>query len=112
MASAPIPNTATLAPETSDANHDRRLLGRWLGEVVQEQLGQATLDLIEHVGQAAVRFRRSEGRPDDAKDMAAARAELAATLNGLSVDDMLHVARAFSYFLQLANIAEDEHERR
>ncbi len=95
-----------------DARHDRRLLGRLLGEVVQEQLGQTTLDLIEHVRQTAVRFRRAEFRPEDAAEMAAARSELAATLNGLSVDDTLYVVRAFSYFLQLVNIAEDGHERR
>ena len=94
------------------AREDRRLLGRLLGEVVQEQLGAATFELIEHVRQTAVRFRRAEVEPEAATDMAGASAELAATLNGLSVDDTLHVARAFSYFLQLVNIAEDGHERR
>ena len=56
-----------------DTRHDRRLLGRLLGEVVQEQLGQTTLDLIEHVRQTAVRFRRAEFRPEDASEKAAAR---------------------------------------
>jgi len=95
-----------------DARHDRRLLGRLLGEVVQEQLGQATLDLVEQVRQTAVRFRRAEATPAEAADMVDAAAELAAILNGLSVDDALHVVRAFSYFLQLVNIAEDGYERR
>ncbi len=80
--------------------------------MVQEQLGQATLDLIEHVRRTAIRFRRSEARVEDAVDMMKAAAELAAILDGLSVDDTLHVVRAFSCFLQLANIAEDGDEPR
>jgi len=106
------PVAATHPSVAADARLDRRLLGRLLGEVVQEQLGQATLDLIEHVRRTAVRFRRSDARPEDAADIADAAAELAATLDGLSVDDSLHVVRAFSYFLQLVNIAEDGDERR
>ncbi|MGE5769308.1 MAG: phosphoenolpyruvate carboxylase, partial [Betaproteobacteria bacterium] len=62
-------------------------------------------DVVERVRQTAVRFAR-EGDP-------AARAELAALLDPLSRDTTQVVVRAFSYFLQLANMAEDEpHIRR
>lgn len=74
-----------------DARHERRLLGRLLGEVVREQHGEATLELIEQVRRTAVRFRRAELAPGNAADMASARAELAATLNASSVDDTLQI---------------------
>lgn len=83
---------------------DIRLLGRMLGDVVREQEGSRMFELIENVRQLCVRFRR-----DDDLD---ARAELAKLLNGLSDDDTIIVVRAFSYFLHLANIAEDQHHIR
>lgn len=83
---------------------DIRLLGRLLGDTVREQEGQAIFDLVERIRQTAVRFAR-EG--DDR-----VRTELTGLLNGLSKDETMSVIRAFSYFLQLANIAEDQHHIR
>jgi phosphoenolpyruvate carboxylase len=42
-------------------------------------------------------------------DLEAARHELEATLNNLSHGQSIQIIRAFSYFSQLANIAEDQH---
>ena len=84
--------------------NDIRLLGRILGDTVREQEGEAVFDIIERVRQTAVRFAR-DGDP-------AARAELAGLLDPLPRDTTQAVVRAFSYFLQLANIAEDEHHIR
>ncbi|HQU79577.1 MAG TPA: phosphoenolpyruvate carboxylase [Azonexus sp.] len=83
---------------------DIRLLGRVLGDTVREQEGEAAFDIVERVRQTAVRFAR-DGDPT-------ARAELAALLDPLSGDTTQAVVRAFSYFLQLTNIAEDEHHIR
>ncbi|MBS1145676.1 MAG: phosphoenolpyruvate carboxylase [Proteobacteria bacterium] len=83
---------------------DIRLLGRILGDTVREQEGDSVFDIVERVRQTAVRFAR-DGDP-------AARAELAALLDPLPRDTTQAVVRAFSYFLQLANIAEDEHHIR
>ncbi len=83
---------------------DIRLLGRLLGDTVREQEGDAVFALVERVRQTAVRFAR-DGAP-------AARAELAALLDPLPRDTTQAVVRAFSYFLQLANIAEDQHHIR
>ena len=83
---------------------DIRLLGRILGDTVREQEGDAVFDIVEHVRQTAVRFAR-DGDP-------AARTELADLLDPLPRDTTQAVVRAFSYFLQLANIAEDEHHIR
>jgi phosphoenolpyruvate carboxylase len=84
--------------------NDIRLIGRLLGDTVREQEGDAVFELIERVRQTAVSFARN-GDP-------AARAELAALLDPLPRDTTQAVVRAFSYFLQLANIAEDEHHIR
>ena len=83
---------------------DIRLLGRILGDTLREQEGTATFDLIENVRRAAVRFRKSQDERD--------RAALEQILDGLSPGDTLEVVRAFSYFSQLANIAEDLHHNR
>ena len=96
--------------DTSDSNKneplwtDIRLLGRILGDTVREHEGDAVFNIVEQVRQTAVRFAR-EGDP-------ATRAELAALLDPLPRDTTQAVVRAFSYFLQLANIAEDEHHVR
>ena len=42
---------------------DRRLLGRLLGDVISEQVGEATREQIEAIRQTAVRFRRAESDP-------------------------------------------------
>ena len=81
---------------------DIRLLGRVLGDTIREQEGEEVFAIVERVRQTAVRFAR-DGDPG-------ARAELAALLDPLSRDTAQAVVRAFSYFLQLANIAEDEHQ--
>jgi len=83
---------------------DIRLLGRMLGDTVRDQLGAASFELVERIRQHSVRFRRDE-------DLAARR-ELEATLDALSRDQTNAVARAFSYFSHLANIAEDQHHIR
>src|SRR4249920_3973536 len=85
------------SPET--LNDDVRLLGRTLGEVIADQAGTATLDLVESIRRAAV------GDADPAR--------LIDLLDPLPIGDALHVIRAFSYFAMLANIAEDtDHARR
>jgi len=81
-----------------------RLLGRLLGDTLREQEGEETFNLIESVRHTAVRFRRDGDQQ--------ARAELEAMLCGLSHDATVLVVRAFTYFSQLSNIAEDLHHIR
>ena len=83
---------------------DIRLLGRLLGDVVREQEGRATFDLVERIRRSAVRFRRTQA--------AEAGEDLQATLRSLSPLRAIRVIRAFSYFSQLANLAEDQHHIR
>lgn len=83
---------------------DIRLLGRLLGDTVREQEGEAVFAIVEQVRQTAVRFARDGDQ--------SARAELAAILDPLPRETTQAVVRAFTYFLQLANIAEDQHHTR
>lgn len=84
--------------------HDIRLLGRLLGEIIRDQEGEAVFAIVERVRQLSVRLHRER---DDS-----ARAELDALLGGLSPHEINLVIRAFSFFSQLANIAEDQHHVR
>jgi len=98
-------NTDSAADEP--LRDDRRLLGRLLGDVLRHQTGDAGFERVERIRQQAVRFRRASGA-----DLAPVHAELERLLNGLTRDETLDVVRAFSYFLQLSNIAEERDENR
>src|SRR6266550_891457 len=95
-------------PESVDKDQplreDIRLLGRLLGDTLREQQGDDAFNLVEQIRQTAVRFRR-DGRAE-------ARAELELIVSGLSHDATVSVVRAFTYFSQLSNIAEDLHHNR
>lgn len=73
------------------------VLGELLGTTIREQYGDAFLDKIERIRHGAKADRRSAQ---------AGPAQLSDRLNELSEDDLLPVARAFTQFLNLANIAE------
>src|SRR5215831_12646408 len=83
---------------------DIRLLGRILGDTVRSQEGEPVFAIVERIRRTSIRFHRDEDE--------AARHELEGTLNSLSHDQSIQIIRAFSYFSQLANIAEDQHHIR
>ncbi|MBK6869418.1 MAG: phosphoenolpyruvate carboxylase [Burkholderiales bacterium] len=103
-----LPGTLLRDPSEHDKEwplrEDIRLLGRILGDTLRQQEGEPLFERVEQVRRTAVRFAR-HGAPE-------ARAELAALLDPLTEEQAQVVVRAFSYFLQLANIAEDEHHVR
>lgn len=76
---------------------DVHLLGELLGNTIREQHGAEFLDKIERIRKAAKAGRR---------DSAAGTEQLSSSLDELSEDELLPVARAFNQFLNLANIAE------
>ncbi|MBA2701119.1 MAG: phosphoenolpyruvate carboxylase, partial [Chloroflexi bacterium] len=75
-----------------------RLLGALLGEVIEEQAGKATFQLVERLRRAAISLRR---RNDPAE-----RARLEAELEELDLGAMEAVVSAFSLYFQLVNLAE------
>ncbi len=76
------------------------VLGDMLGQTIKDDQGQACLDRIEDIRQLAKAARGGDRQRRD---------ELLETLTSLSDDELLPVARAFSQFLNLANIAEQYH---
>ncbi|MDQ8037904.1 MAG: phosphoenolpyruvate carboxylase [Pedobacter sp.] len=87
----------------SPLRDDVRLLGNLLGDTLREQEGQAFFDKIEHIRRLAKQAR--DGSVE-------ARAELTRVLSGLADEELLPVTRAFTQFLNLANIAEQYHRVR
>jgi phosphoenolpyruvate carboxylase len=83
---------------------DIRLLGRILGDVIREQEGVETYELVERIRKLSVAFRRDA-------DQEADRA-LKGLLKSLTGDQAVRVIRAFTYFSHLANLAEDRHHIR
>ncbi|MFD4840822.1 phosphoenolpyruvate carboxylase [Achromobacter sp. NPDC058515] len=96
--------TRTQSDSAEPLRHDIRLLGRLLGEVIEECEGKRVFDTIETLRRTAVKFRR-EGNDADSK-------LLEQRVKRLQGSDPNSVARAFSYFLHLANIAEDRDQNR
>jgi phosphoenolpyruvate carboxylase len=102
---------ATAEPQTSDPHsadphkplrQDVRLLGELLGDTLRERGGQTLFDTVEQVrnlAKAAHTGDRSLG-------------DLSRLLGALPVDAAIPLARAFTHFLNLANVAEQHHRIR
>jgi phosphoenolpyruvate carboxylase len=73
-------------------------LGRMFGEVIRRFAGVEAFSLVEAVRGLARRFSDGDG---------AAEEELSRLLAGLAAEELRIVIRAFSTFLELANLAED-----
>jgi phosphoenolpyruvate carboxylase len=96
---------AVIPPEKDlPLREDIRLLGRILGDTLRALEGSDSFNLIESVRSLSIRCHRD--------DDPAARIELQELLRALSSAQASQVVRAFSYFSQLANIAEDQHHIR
>jgi phosphoenolpyruvate carboxylase len=95
---------ASISSKDQPLRDDVRLLGRILGDTLREQEGEESYQLIENVRRAAVRFRKTRDERDGET--------LEQMLDALSPSETLAVVRAFSYFSQLSNIAEDLHHNR
>ncbi|MDE4006660.1 phosphoenolpyruvate carboxylase [Glaesserella parasuis] len=76
------------------------MLGDFLGETIRDAQGNEILDLIENI-----RMLSRASRSGDEKS----REQLLDILANISNEDVIPVARAFSQFLNLTNIAEQYH---
>jgi phosphoenolpyruvate carboxylase len=81
---------------------DVRLLGALLGDTLRERGGEQLFDIVEHVRNLA-KATHAGDRP---------LADLAQLLGSLPVDAAIPLARAFTHFLNLANVAEQHHRTR
>ncbi len=83
--------------------NDIRLLGSLLGDTLEEQESPVLLELVEQIRKTA-KVARS-GKVDQAQ-------QLFDTLSNLEPEKLIPVARAFSHFLNLSNLAEQYHRVR
>ncbi|WP_346838565.1 phosphoenolpyruvate carboxylase [Microbulbifer sp. SAOS-129_SWC] len=89
--------------QNAPLREDVRLLGEELGTVLRQQAGEPLFDTVETIRQASV---ESRGQPE------VQVGRLRELLDPLEDETLLEVARAFSQFLNLANIAEQRHRER
>ena len=91
------------AGENEPLRRDVRLLGDLLGETIAKQHGGSLFKLVEEVRTIAKQARLGE---------TAATRRLIDKLSGLPAPELLNLARTFTLFLNLANIAEQHHQIR
>ena len=86
-----------MTDEYRTLRHNINMLGRFLGETINDAQGEDILTLIENVRQLSKQSRAGDSQ---------ARKTLLDTLSTISNENIIPVARAFSHFLNLTNIAE------
>ncbi|MFB4282611.1 phosphoenolpyruvate carboxylase [Nonomuraea sp. MTCD27] len=85
-----------------ELRHDVRLLGKLLGQVLAEQGGEDLLADVERLRKAVIAARRGEISADVITEMVA----------GWEIERAVAVARAFTCYFHLANLAEEHYRIR
>ena len=93
---------ATPAP----LRRDVRLLGRLLGQVLEEAGGPELLADVERLRRATIELRAADGHRRQA------RAQVVELVASFDLDRAELVARAFTVYFQLVNLAEEQHRVR
>ncbi len=110
-------------PELKSAplRRDVRSLGALLGEALREQAGPALFDAVELLRRESISRREAETEATPADPAATASRSAPQLLDGamrnvhnLSADLTVayHLARAFSFYFELINLAETNHRKR
>jgi phosphoenolpyruvate carboxylase len=102
-----MPERRDPAAMPAPLRRDVGLLGRLLGRVLEESGGPALLEDVERLRRATIALRGARG-----DDREAARAEVVELVNGFDLDRAELVARAFTVYFQLVNLAEEQHRVR
>ncbi|AGF48800.1 phosphoenolpyruvate carboxylase [Candidatus Kinetoplastidibacterium galati] len=90
--------------QISPLRQEIRLLGKMLGEIIYSCEGKRLFDTIESIRRSAIRLRQNKKDHDNES--------LEEYISKLEGNDPNTVARAFSYFMHLVNIAEDNDQNR
>lgn len=100
---APEPHI-THEPDTtsSDASESMHFLDQVLGRVLQEQEGDRALDAVQEIRRQSIAYHTTGDK--------AAYTRLHDIVSALPEDLTLQVMRAFTYYLHLLNIAQDEEQ--
>ncbi|MFG1941958.1 phosphoenolpyruvate carboxylase [Nonomuraea sp. NPDC048826] len=94
--------SAAVTEMPDELRRDVRLLGSLLGQVIAEQGGEDLLDDVERLRKAVIAARRGETSAD----------EIAAMVSGWEIDRAVQIARAFTCYFHLANLAEEHYRIR
>ncbi|MFI7698203.1 phosphoenolpyruvate carboxylase [Nonomuraea sp. NPDC049480] len=94
--------SAAVTEMPDELRHDVRLLGKLLGQVLAEQGGEDLLADVERLRKAVIAARRGEISADVITDMVAA----------WEIERAVQVARAFTCYFHLANLAEEHYRIR
>ncbi len=96
-----IQSTTQTQPES--LRSDVRLLGNLLGETIKKQHGSALYQQVEEIRAIAKKARAGDSSQTQ---------KIIDILSGLASTELFNLARAFTLFLNLANIAEQHHQIR
>ncbi|NUP67830.1 MAG: phosphoenolpyruvate carboxylase [Nonomuraea sp.] len=94
--------SAAVTEMPDELRHDVRMLGKLLGDVIAEQGGEDLLADVERLRKAVIAARRGEISADEITDMVA----------GWEIERAVAVARAFTCYFHLANLAEEHYRIR
>jgi len=94
--------SAAVTEMPDELRRDVRLLGSLLGRVIAEQGGEDLLADVERLRKAVIAARRGEVTGD----------EIAAMVSGWEIDRAVEIARAFTCYFHLANLAEEHYRIR
>ena len=112
---ASIGRDADIQNVPASMRRDVRLLGDILGQVIAETGGQGLLDDVERLRHAVIAARRGGSSPAAAVDDGAARRaddDIAALVASWPLERADAVARAFTVYFHLANLAEEHYRIR
>ena len=106
---ASVGRDADIQKVPASMRRDVRLLGDILGQVIAESGGQGLLDDVERLRHAVIAARRGGSSPAAVDEAAAERADddIAALVASWPLDRADAVARAFTVYFHLANLAEE-----
>lgn len=103
--------------KTAPLRRDVRSLGTLLGEVLREQVGEQLFDAVEGLRRTAIARREADSAPPSDESLASSRSHMQQAL--LSVHTLTtdlttsyQLARAFSFYFELINLAETNHRKR
>jgi len=112
---ASVGRDADIQNVPASMRRDVRLLGDILGQVIAETGGQGLLDDVERLRHAVIAARRGGSSPAAAVDDDAARRaddDIAALVASWPLERADAVARAFTVYFHLANLAEEHYRIR
>lgn len=109
---------AELTSQESDVKEaplrrDVRSLGRLLGEVLKEQVGDKLFSAVEELRLLLIEHRESHGQPEhDVENEPRLIARAEKIVSRLDVAEAHQMAKAFAIYFELTNLAETNHRKR